>query len=95
VSRFFRQSLIATVLLSSLSAFGSHHGDLKALRSCMRKWGKTPFSKEDPEYRILKMKVKVLGIGGNIADEVSTKKPELVLVKANVSPSQSQRLVLP
>jgi hypothetical protein len=60
----------------------------------MRKWGKTPFSMESPEFRKLKMKVKVLGIGGNVVDDKVTDKPELVLVKSNISVLSSTKMRL-
>jgi hypothetical protein len=69
----------------SVEVLASRHSDIKSIQSCLSKWGKTPFSTENPEFRTLKMKIKVLGIGGNVADEKATDKPDLVLVKANIS----------
>ena len=59
--------------------------DLVAIQSCLAHWGKTPFSTQSPTFRTLSAKVKVLGVGGETSDELSTTQPDLVLIKPNVS----------
>ncbi len=78
---------IGTLILIILShlALASEESDQKAVETCLSKWGKTPFSKKNLEFRTLSSHVKILGIGGNISDEKSTSKPELVLVKTNIA----------
>lgn len=75
---------IAILLLTafSLSAFAS---DEDEIRTCLHNWGKTPFSSERPDFRVISAKVRVVGIGDNVEDSRPTDKPELVLVKPAVS----------
>jgi hypothetical protein len=80
-------SLITLFSLSLIApAHATEEGDLGAIRSCLAHWGKTaPFDTKSPKFRVLSAKVKVLGIGGETRDDVSTDAPDLVLIKANVN----------
>ena len=77
------QKLIYITLLAlSFSAFA---GELEDVKTCLNNWGEHPFKEAKLKYRIISSKVKVMGIGGEMAEEKSTKSPELVLVKPNVN----------
>lgn len=77
------QKLIYTLLLAlSFSAFA---GELEDVKTCLNNWGEHPFKEGKLKYRIISSKVKVMGIGGEMAEEKTTKSPELVLVKPNVN----------
>lgn len=69
-------------LLFSLTAFASDEDDIQR---CLKNWGKHPFAKEHPDFRIITGKVRVMGIGSNVEDTNPTDKPELVLIKPTVS----------
>jgi len=76
--------LFALILAAgfSLTAAATDMDDVKA---CLHYWGKTPFSKESPEFRVVASKVKVMGIGDDFVDQGKTEKPDLVLLKPAVT----------
>jgi hypothetical protein len=77
------QKLIYVIVLAlSFSAFAS---ELEDVKTCLNNWGDHPFKEGKLKYRIISSKVKVMGIGGEMAEEKATKNPELVLVKPNVN----------
>lgn len=61
---------------------------------CLKAWGKHPFNAKNYTYKKLKTNVKVLGIGGNIADREETAKPQLVLINHSVSVLSKQKFEL-
>ena len=74
--------LLCFIQLMSAMAFGR---DIDEIQRCLEKWGKTPFSHEHPNFRVISAKVKVLGIGGDIDDSVDSKGKELILIRPAVS----------
>ena len=78
--------MLAVVLVCT-SAFASDQdaGDISTVQACLKNFGKHPFNAEKPHFRVMAAKVRVFGIGGKTQDEVATNKPELILVKPNVS----------
>jgi hypothetical protein len=88
----FISVFVLIVGLSALAA-GAETSDSKAIQGCLEHWGKHPFGK-DPKFRVISGKVKVLGIGGDVTDETTTKEPELVLVKPNVAVLSKSTLAL-
>jgi hypothetical protein len=77
-----KAAFLLLAVVSSLAAFATDQDDIK---SCLRNWGKHPFSKEDPDFRTIGAKVKVMGIGDDMIDNKTTKEPELVLLKPAVN----------
>jgi hypothetical protein len=69
--------------LFSINAFAL--SDEQAIEQCLSNFKKHPFSKVNPDYRVLTSKVKVLGIGPENTDEVTTEKDELILVNTTVN----------
>lgn len=65
-------------------AIAATEGERDAVDRCLGNWRKHPF-KKNPPFRIIAGKVRVLGAGGEIADTAPTDKPELVLIKPNVT----------
>ncbi len=57
--------------------------------ACLKAWGKHPFG-QNPSFRKLAAKVKVLGIGGTVKDMETSSQPELILVKHSVSVMSKQ-----
>ena len=74
--------LIALLLL--IPAFASAT-DADEIRDCLNHWQEHPFKGAHPKFRVLSAQVKVMGIGGETGDEAKSDKPELVLVKPNVT----------
>jgi hypothetical protein len=70
-------------LAFSLAAFASTDSD--DIQNCLHRWEKHPFAKANPDFRVITAKVKVMGIGGEVVDQVKTEKPELILLKPNVT----------
>lgn len=79
--------LLATIVFSfSLSHVAlAEDGDLEAIKNCLTKFGKHPFDEKNPSYTTISTKVKVLGVGEQTSDEIATDKPNLVLLKSNVT----------
>lgn len=75
-------SLSLLISLLSLSSF-ANDGDMLAVKSCLKNFGKHPFDIVKPQFSAISTNVKVLGIGGKTNDEEMTKSPQLVLVKSN------------
>jgi hypothetical protein len=73
------------ILLTLGFSFSAAATDMDEIQNCLRSWGKTPFSKENPDFRVITSKVRVMGIGDNVEDTRPTEKPELVLLKPAVS----------
>lgn len=75
------------IILSVLLAFstGAFARDADEIRDCLEHWKEHPFKEKTPKFRTLSTRVRVMGIGNEIGDTVKTDKPELVLVKPNVS----------
>lgn len=71
--------LLLSILFLSSTALANVDID-----ACLKAWGKHPFGKGE-NYRTLKGRVKVIGIGSNIKDEEKTSGPALILVKPGVS----------
>lgn len=80
----------ALVLALFVSATAFANADIQA---CLKAWGKHPFGNGE-NFKTIKAKVKVLGIGQNLKDEEVTKTPQLVLVKPGVSVMAKQTLEL-
>ena len=80
-----KQILSLILILTAAAAFAQDDGDRAAVQRCLFNWKKAPFKKSNPDFRTISGHVRVLGSGGEVEDGVSTKKPELVLVKPNVT----------
>jgi hypothetical protein len=76
---------LIAVLLTMAFSFSAAATDMDEIHSCLRNWGKTPFSKDNPDFRVITSKVRVMGVGDNVEDTRPTEKPELVLLKPAVS----------
>jgi hypothetical protein len=63
----------------------SHASDADEIRACLEHWHEHPFKGEHPKFRTLISRVKVMGIGDEVGDTAKTAKPDLVLVKPNVT----------
>lgn len=59
--------------------------DLDEIKACLSHWQGHPFKTESPKFRTLTSRVKVMGIGDETTDDVKTDKPELILIKPNVT----------
>src|SRR4051794_11484017 len=78
--------IFTTAVFVTPGAFAAAEGDSQAIQECLAHWGKHPFGKGTPTFRTFSSKVKVMGIGAaDINDEQATDKPDLVLVKPNVT----------
>ncbi|WP_223212052.1 peptidoglycan-binding protein [Thiolapillus brandeum] len=77
--------LFISVLLLLLGPLPAVADDASVVRACLNNWGKHPFNARHPKYRVFGTKVRVFGIGGKVRDTVHTDRPELVLIKPNVS----------
>jgi hypothetical protein len=73
------------ILLLALQSIAASATDMDEIQQCLRSWGTHPFAKENPEYRTISSKVKVMGIGNEMTDTKNTTKPELVLLKPSVN----------
>jgi hypothetical protein len=63
-----------------------HRTEAEVIRSCLGTWPDNPFrGDEAPRYKVLGSSVNVLGIGGDVVDDVATPDPQLVLVKPSVN----------
>jgi hypothetical protein len=76
--------IIALAALFSFS-MAAAATDMDEIKECLRHWGKHPFAKEEPDFRTISAKVKVMGIGGEMQDVKATEKPELILLKPSVN----------
>lgn len=79
--------IVACVLMAPLFSHAAEEAgdsDDAAIYSCLKNWGKHPFAKK-PDFRVIASKVRVMGIGDSVDDEKPTAKPELILVKPNVT----------
>ena len=79
-----RTVLISTILVCGVPALAGVEADRAAIDRCLSQWGKNPFGKT-PSYRTIGGHVRVLGGGGEVYDSESTPKPELILIKPNVT----------
>ncbi len=88
--------LSTSVCLAGSGMSQSEYADLYALQGkesknwptitkCLAAWPKHPFDSKSVKFRVIESNVKVFGIGGNTADEVSTDYPQLILVRPAVS----------
>ena len=60
--------------------------EAEVIRSCLGAWPENPFRNDDPpRYTVLGGSVSVVGIGGDVVDDVVTADPQLVLVKPAVN----------
>ncbi len=75
---------ILAVVSFAPDTFAADKEDAATLDKCLRAWKKNPFRK-NPDYRVLKSGVKVLGVGGAVEDNEETKSPQLILVEPSVS----------
>jgi len=73
------------LLFVMMAAGVAQAGDMDEIRSCLDHWKEHPFKEQHPKFRTLITRVKVMGIGDEVSDQTKTEKPELVLVKPNVT----------
>lgn len=59
--------------------------DMQVVQSCLNHFGTHPFDAKNPSFFTISTKVKVLGIGDETVDYNKTDKPQLILVKSNVT----------
>ncbi|RTZ59344.1 MAG: hypothetical protein DSZ32_05440 [Gammaproteobacteria bacterium] len=94
------KTLISALLLLSTTGWTANSYALdadQAIKNCLSNWGKHPFNKHHPKYRVLKNRSKVSILnqgGGDIKDTRTTSRPDLVLVKPGVSVLNKTRLTL-
>lgn len=79
-----RLLLVLSFLFPVLAVAGDS-GDMDEIKACLRYWDSHPFKGENPKFRTMISRVKVMGIGDEVADTKKTDKPELILVKPNVT----------
>jgi hypothetical protein len=80
------KKLTLLLLVLSFSSFvHADDADMTDIKACLKNFGKHPFNAENPQFDVLKAKVKVLGIGGTTVDDNITKEPKLILIKPNVT----------
>jgi len=60
-------------------------GDQAALQRCIAAWGDSPFGKAPYKARFIEAKVRVMGAGHEIDDDVATTWPQLIFVKPAVN----------
>jgi hypothetical protein len=78
--------VLALFALAWAGAADARRTEAEVVRSCLANWPDHPFGGEDPpRYRTLGGSVNVLGIGGDVVDDVLTPDPQLVLVKPAVN----------
>lgn len=82
---FSMKKIIFIIVAMFMCSAHANEGDDNAIRACLAKWDKSPFSSKNPKFRTISTKVKVMGIGGDVQDNEKTEKPELILVKPGVS----------
>jgi hypothetical protein len=87
-------ALASVLAITSGFASDQDPGDIETVKACLRNFGKNPFNAEKPHFRTMSAKVRVFGIGESTQDEIATDKPELVLVKPNVSVMSKSNLNL-
>ncbi len=78
-------ALFASLFLLVFWTLPALADDAAVVRACLDNWGKHPFNARHPKFRVFGTKVRVFGIGGKVRDTVHTSRPELVLIKPNVS----------
>lgn len=70
-------------------------GENNVLTRCLRNWGEHPFKTDKQKrYREMEVSVKVLGIGGNVADKAVTDYPQLILIKPTIKVLSKQTITL-
>ncbi len=96
MNKILRALAVVALVLVSVPSFASDQdeSDINVVKACLKNFGKHPFDAEKPHFRVMAAKVRVLGIGGKTFDDKPTAKPELVLVKPNVSVLSKNDLVL-
>jgi hypothetical protein len=78
--------LLSLILVaSSALCFAENEGDTLAIQHCLQHWQKHPFTEKNPPFRTISSSVRVLGVGAEIRDDISTPKPELILLKPSVT----------
>jgi hypothetical protein len=80
-------TLLPALLFTFVTSFASSAyalTDEEDIQICLENWKEHPFGSK-PKFRVITPKVKVMGIGGHMAEEKATDKPELVLIKSNVN----------
>ena len=80
-----RHLILISLFALSTQAFGATETDTEVVKACLDNWKTHPFPKNNPDFRVISPKVKVMGIGGRMAEEKETSSPELVLIKSNVN----------
>lgn len=85
LATFLASLLALSTLAISPSGYCSDTADLNAVKACLSSWSQNPFEAKSPTFRVISSQVKVMGIGHDVEDTKSTDKPELILVKPNVS----------
>ena len=87
-------SLVLTVGCFVSFADVARADDMVEIRGCFATWKTHPFPKENPKFKTISAKVKVMGIGGNVEDTEVTAEPALVLVRPAVAVMSKQVLEL-
>ena len=77
-----RNIILIISIFALTPLFASNLDDVKV---CLENWKENPFSRDNPKFRVVAANVRVMGIGAEMADQTPTSKPELVLIKPNVS----------
>ncbi|HMN67131.1 MAG TPA: hypothetical protein PKC28_01200 [Bdellovibrionales bacterium] len=78
----FRSGILIALLAFSFTVFAD---DIDEVKNCLSHWKNHPFKSDAPEFRTIDAKVKVMGVGDELADTAKTDKPELVLIKPSVT----------
>lgn len=77
--------MILTLCLMLSFSTAIHASDAEEIRQCLNHWGEHPFKGENPKFRTIGARVKVMGIGGEMMDNTKTTTPELILLKPSVT----------
>ena len=70
-----RHFIMISILALSAQAFAATETDTQDVKTCLENWKAHPFSEGKPKFRVISPKVKVMGIGGRMAEEKETSSP--------------------
>ncbi len=78
-----KKLIFAALLVFSVNAPAAEESEEVA--TCLKNWKNHPFKTARPEFRTIRSKVKVMGMGDELTDGQTTSTPELILVMPTVN----------
>lgn len=84
------------IFISALMALSSlaFADDVSEVKNCLSHWKDHPFNADQPKFRTISSKVKVMGMGDEMVDGTKTEKPELIFVKPTVNVMSKSKIHL-